>query len=101
MAKKETPYKTEQAVLELDSAALESASEKILKATIEKLKITFSEKRKERIDNMKNFVVAYRNVGEYRVSLMAMVKAGEVTPDNAVNLLKTFVASGKLLDDSE
>lgn len=80
---------------------MESATEKELKATIEKLKVTFSEKRKERIDNMKNFVIAYRNINEMRVSLMSSVKSGEITPDNAVDKLRKFVASGELLKDTE
>ena len=101
MAKK-NPYETEQAVLDLDSALLESASEKELKETIEKLKETYSQKRKDRIDMMKEFIIAYKNARQESVRLYAEVKAGKVSPTDAVEKLREFVASDKLtLDDEE
>jgi len=100
MAKK-NPYETEQAVLDLDSKLLESASEKELKESIEKLKNTYSQKRKERIDKMKSFVIAYRNARQESVRLYAEVKAGKVSPNKAIEILREFVASDKLTTDSE
>ena len=98
---KDKLYETENKVLELSKAQVESASEKELKDAMDKIKETLANKRNERLTNMKSFVVAYKNIGTKRIELMESVKSGKVSPDEAVTELIDFVNSDALIVPTE
>lgn len=100
MAKaKENPYEVEQAVLDLNTAELESLDESKLKELRDKLNDAYSEARRERLETQKQFIVAYKNLGEYRVELMKKVKSGKTNPLKAIEHLREFVAGENLTTD--
>ena len=103
--KEENPYEEEQAMLDLNKVNLESMDEQKLKELRDKFNDAYSEARRDRLETQKEFVRAYKNLGDYRILLMSNVKSGKTAPLVAISLLRDFVNSKDLTaprkEDSE